>query len=163
MEDQIWLKIKSHQNYSISNHGKVRNDKSGRILKPRYSDKGYARAALPGKSYGVHRLVAEHFVDNPKPEEYNQVNHIDGVKSNNHYSNLEWCSAKMNVQHAFKNGLNSAVGEKNSHCKISDEEILRIWSSDMATTEISKKYSITIEYASRIKNRRIRTYLLGNK
>lgn len=53
----------------------------------------------------VHRLVATYYVENPNPELYNQVNHIDGDKFNNNYTNLEWCNCSMNTQHAYDNNL----------------------------------------------------------
>lgn len=53
----------------------------------------------------VHRLVAKYFVKNPKPDEFDIVNHIDGDKMNNHYKNLEWCNISINTQHAYDNGL----------------------------------------------------------
>lgn len=55
------------------------------------------------KDFRVHRLVAIHFIPNP----YNKptVNHIDGDKLNNHYSNLEWSTFSENTKHAFDNGL----------------------------------------------------------
>ena len=53
----------------------------------------------------AHRLVAKYFVKNPKPNEYDMVNHIDGDKMNNHYENLEWCNISINTQHAYDNGL----------------------------------------------------------
>ena len=53
----------------------------------------------------VHRLVAKYFVENPKPDEFDIVNHIDGDKMNNHYKNLEWCNISINTQHAYDNGL----------------------------------------------------------
>lgn len=53
----------------------------------------------------VSRLVAIYYVDNPNPEEYDIVNHIDGDKMNNHYTNLEWCNISMNTQHAYDNNL----------------------------------------------------------
>ena len=46
-----------------------------------------------------------YYVENPNPKEYDIVNHIDGNKMNNHYTNLEWCNISMNTQHAYDNGL----------------------------------------------------------
>lgn len=51
----------------------------------------------------VHRMVAELYVPNPENKKY--VNHIDGDKSNNHKSNLEWVTARENTMHAIKLGL----------------------------------------------------------
>ena len=53
----------------------------------------------------VHRLVSLHYVNNPNPDEYDQVNHIDGDKFNNDHTNLEWCNSSMNTQHAYDNNL----------------------------------------------------------
>ena len=55
------------------------------------------------KSYAIHRLVAEVFLQNPKKLPI--VNHKDGNKLNNKADNLEWCSNKENTQHGYDNGL----------------------------------------------------------
>ena len=53
----------------------------------------------------VHRLVAIYYVTNPRPDIYDQVNHKDGDKLNNNYTNLEWCNCSINTQHAYDNNL----------------------------------------------------------
>ena len=160
--DQILYPIgKFQQTYSISNHGNVQNDKTGRLLKARPDNKGYMRVNLAGKDQKVHRLVALHFLINPKPNDYSLINHKDGDKSNNHESNLEWCNNSMNIKHAVDTGLKSAVGEKNSHAKLSDQDVLDIWNSNLTTKEIEEQYNVTKVYASRLKNKRVRRYLLG--
>lgn len=57
------------------------------------------------KKIAIHRLVALTFI--PNPNNYKEVNHKDGNKSNNHFSNLEWCSRSGNAKHAFDTGLNN--------------------------------------------------------
>ena len=87
-------------------HQYIITDYPTRILKPYVSRKGYLKVDIsskPRKSMSVHRLVALAFI--PNVENKPQVNHIDGEPTNNNVSNLEWCSEKENVNHAFKNNL----------------------------------------------------------
>lgn len=46
-----------------------------------------------------------YYVTNPFPDLYDQVNHLDGDKFNNCYTNLEWCNCSINTQHAYDNNL----------------------------------------------------------
>ena len=74
---------------------------------------GYCHVSLfaEGKRriFKVHRLVASIYLENPNPEEYDEINHIDGNKENNDVSNLEWCNSFLNNKHARDTGLNNIV------------------------------------------------------
>lgn len=59
-----------------------------------FNGKGYRRVRLAGKNFKVHRLVAEAFV--PNPDNLPHVIHIDGNRTNNHFSNLKWSATQSN-------------------------------------------------------------------
>jgi len=96
-------------NYSVSEYGDIENLNTGNKLKPSVNN-GYLNITLykfdpekKQKSFAVSRLVAILYI--PRIEGKNVVNHIDGNKLNNHYSNLEWTTQKENIKHANENGL----------------------------------------------------------
>ena len=102
MIDKIWKPIIGYENlYKINNYGEVLSLRSNKILKPNNNGIGYFIIQLckngKRKNYLIHRLVAEHFLDNPNnlPE----VNHKDEDKSNNFVNNLEWCKHKYNMNY----------------------------------------------------------------
>lgn len=108
MMEEIWKIINNTNNmFSISNLGKIRNNKTGKTLKTQKNKKGYhiVRVTVNQRktTFRIHRLVAECFV--PNVDNKPQVNHKDGNKDNNKSTNLEWVSNKENCLHAIKNGL----------------------------------------------------------
>ena len=110
MENEIWKDIEGFEKYQISSYGRVRSfkNKNPKILKPsKNSSTGYYSVCLykNKKLYNVtvHRLVGKSFL--PNPENKPEINHLDANKSNNHFSNLQWVTAKQNTQHAWQTGL----------------------------------------------------------
>lgn len=72
----------------------------------------------------THRLVAKLWI--PNPENKPAVNHIDGNKDNNHYTNLEWCTNAENNYHAYRTGLKNNSGEHNAFSKLTDVQVVEI-------------------------------------
>lgn len=78
-----------------------------------------------GVSRYIHRIVAETFI--PNLENFSQVNHLNGIKTDNRVENLEWCNAKKNMKHALRTGLmKNILGENHYHAKLSEKDVLRI-------------------------------------
>ena len=96
------------QRYMISEEGKIKNLANNSLLQPSINPNGYLKVGLANgdgshKQELVHILVARHFL--PNPYGLSMVNHLNGVKTNCHKDNLEWCTAKRNVEHALQTGL----------------------------------------------------------
>lgn len=93
--------------YACDTKGNIYSYRSNKFLSPSKLKRGYLHVTFTrdGKRYDyrVHRLIAMTFLDNPENKE--QVNHRDGNKLNNYLSNLEWCTAEENIQHAKDNDL----------------------------------------------------------
>ena len=78
-----------------------------RELKQRLDYRGYKTTCITEnhktRTFLIHRLIAECFI--PNPENKPQINHVNGIKTDNRLSNLEWCTGKENIAHAWANGL----------------------------------------------------------
>lgn len=76
------------------------------------------------KTIKIHQIVAKHFI--PNPNNYKEINHIDGNKLNNCVSNLEWCTRSHNCKESFRLKLHIHDGEKNPKSKLSNKQVLKI-------------------------------------
>lgn len=74
--------------------------------------------------FSSHRIIAKAFV--PGYQDGLHVNHIDGVKTNNHPDNLEWVTNEENVAHAWKSGLCDLRGEKQPGHKLTQKQVIEI-------------------------------------
>jgi len=94
--------------YEVTEDGRVFSTKRKvrKELKQWFTTCGYPRTKVNNKSVPIHQLVASKFVAGYS-ETKNQVNHIDGNKLNNHYSNLEWVTHAENLHHAMDLGLHN--------------------------------------------------------
>lgn len=105
---EVWKDITDFEGfYQVSNLGRVRSIKE-QIYKirsfPINKKLGYRQAGLCKNGLNIHKLlhrvIASAFI--PNPNNYSEVNHIDGDRANNDLTNLEWCTHQQNVQHAIK-------------------------------------------------------------
>lgn len=104
-----WKFVDGSTKYQVSDLGRFRNSLTGHVVKLGIDKYGYPRISYKRddgsvKYRTIHRLVAESFVDGRA--DGHQVNHINGIKTDNRASNLEWVSASENIVHSYVTGLN---------------------------------------------------------
>lgn len=120
--------------YSATPDGRIFSNNYRRTGKPKElaqstHPEGYRRVKAwfvqRGRGTAVHRLIALTFI--PNPLGLPQVNHIDGKKGNNHYTNLEWCDNAWNQKHACMIGLHKVKqGQDHGMAKLSEEQVREI-------------------------------------
>lgn len=150
--EEIWKDVKGYEShYWVSNCGRIKSKR--KVLKPMINHWGYSKVALYKNKrhyYFIHRLVANAFIDNPNPDEYNQINHIDGNKLNNCVDNLEWCNNSLNQIHAILN-------KKRSQVKLTPEKVIEIrekYNSGIYTfTKLGEEYGVCRKSISNIINK----------
>lgn len=120
-EPEVWKPVEVV--YEVSSWGRVK--KNGLLVNIYiHKNTGYLSASINSKTISLHRLVCESF--NEKKEGCVVVNHINGIKTDNYYKNLEWVTIKENSQHAIQTGLFNTKGERHYKSIISNEEVILI-------------------------------------
>lgn len=135
---------------NYKNSGKLK------MISPALDKKGYLRTMLLNdkgqyQTVKVHRLIASAFI--AQAEGKNQVNHLNGIKSDNRVSNLEWCDNRENVIHAYKNNMistNKGIDHHKSILrKISPSELVESFNELKSIKLVAKKYKIDRHAVSR--------------
>ena len=107
---EIFLKINGYKNYSVSDQGNIRNDTKLKILKQPINRYGYKTVTLrkngKNKTCTIHKLVADAFLEKIKDKDY--VDHIDGIKTNNHLGNLRYVSLSENSMNKSMHNNNTS-------------------------------------------------------
>lgn len=152
--------ITGFEGYSITSFGDVisfRRYPNGRKLSPYIDKDGYECIKLivngSSKGFKIHRLVAMTYIVNPNNLLF--VNHIDGNKLNNHYSNLEWISNTENQRHAWRTELKKG--------KLSLEQVgtIKTLLTTKNNTEIARLYNVDPSTISNIRTGRTWNKIFG--
>lgn len=163
LPDEVWRYIPFLKDYAVSNLGRIKSNErvinnikySELLFKGTPRKEGYVRVEIRNNNkkirYYLHRLIAISFLENPN--NLPQVNHIDGNKSNNILSNLEWVSRKENAIHARDILGVQQMGEKHYKTNFTDKDILAI--KDMRhrgikLREISSIYGVHLSTIGKI-------------
>ena len=140
------IPIDCNSKYLISKCGKLFSLTSNKILKKIKNSDGYLQHGLTIngklKMIAIHRLLCLTYLDNK--ENKTHVNHKDGNKTNNCLSNLEWCTCKENIQHAYDTGLKSNKGDKHPRNKLTEAVVLEL--RKLSKTNKIKYSELSIEY-----------------
>ena len=130
LANEIWKQVKNFPKYDITSFGRVASFQGGigcRFLKPQTTSKGYLQVALCNngiqKRVTIHSLVAAAFIG--ERLEGFQINHKNGIKTDNRVENLEYVTHQQNAIHASETNL-LAKGAKHGKSKLAEAQVLEI-------------------------------------
>lgn len=172
--DEIWKPITEYEGlYEVSNLGRVRSldrivrhspgktkQAKGQIIKPINHNLGYLVVGLANENKiirkYIHRLVGLHFLT--QYSEGQVINHIDTNKRNNVVSNLEWCDAKQNAEHAVNHGRYSPITNRLVPRKLTLENVEAIRQARQAGVTLkvlAKQFGIDKSTVGKVANFKI--------
>jgi len=156
-----WRDVPNFEGYQVSSLGKIRGiDRlkqgrnglrltRGQEMKQMLNKKGYPEVRLRKNGTHtrlVHKLVASAFL--VKPEGCTQINHINGIKTDNSIVNLEWVTNSENQLHAYKLGLQpSRAGEGNGRATLTDKKVTiikELYNSGKGAKEVSEILGVSL-------------------
>jgi hypothetical protein len=152
--------IENFENYFVDKAGNVFSNRQGKLKKLSLilTKYGYYEVTLCGEKQvrkKIHRLIGEVFI--PNPDNKLQINHINGIKTDNRVENLEWVTSQENHLHARKEGLilkppienkrflrKNGSGEQNSRSKLTEQDVRNIRKNTDNKThqELAKEYLV---------------------
>lgn len=144
--------IENHYPYEISTLGRLK--RNGKILSTPISTVGYCRKYLKDlkTNLSIHKSVAIAFI--PNPCGHPEVNHINGIKTDNRVENLEWCTSSYNQKHSISIGLKTVLrGEQCGRSKLTSYQVLIIKEAlnQFTQKEIAKYFNLNQSTISLIK------------
>lgn len=162
---EIWTKAFENDFYEVSNLGRVKSFNKNRkkkdfkfqILKPILNRGGYHMVSVGGKLQKLCRLILKSFTQDSAL----QVNHKNGIKTDDRLENLEWCTASENILHAYKTGLKKK-GSLHHKSKLSEKQVKEIFFDKRSERAIAKEYGVSQINVNRIKRKIIWSHIWGS-
>lgn len=140
MEQEEWKTYPLITDYLVSSLGAIRLAAGTRTRKPWITGKGYQKVHIRKQWIFVHRIVATTFIG-PQPSPKHEINHKNGVKTDNRRENLEWVTRLENMVHA-----RTVLDARSGRIKLSVLQvriIKRLLGAGMGTTTISKVFGVS--------------------
>jgi hypothetical protein len=157
---EFWKPIEGAPGYAVSADGAVirtapgKRTHPGRPLKPGVHRFGYRtyKLTIDGRHrrFEAHKLVARAWIG-PRPSAKHEVAHLDGRKTNDHFSNLAWVTHAENEAHKAVHGT-SPRGSRNGCAKLTEEVVrqMRAESGSASLAALARRYGVAFQTVSKI-------------